>query len=145
MTYKTYLDDGGTPLFKTRDVGRPDGAPKHQCSCGGWDFAQFMIDVRAFDIGDDFACGGCVSSWERNMVPIMSGDDFLVRQEWRASLTERRNGDKDAGAEWVKVYYLTREKDKAIKRKNSEPDGPEMAKITSKIIALENRIKRETI
>lgn len=142
MTYQDYLDSGGASLFKTRDVGRPDGDPKHRCSCGGWDFAKFMIDVRAFDIGDDFACGGCMSSWERNMAPIMEGDDFIIRHEWRASFIERRNGEKDDGAEWVKIHYLNREKNKAVKRENSTA-GPEKAKLTNKRIALENRIKRE--
>lgn len=109
MTYQDYLNAGGAPLFETKDVGRPDGDPKHRCNCGGLEFAHFMIDVRAFDIGDQFACGGCVSSWERNMVPIMDGDKFLIRHEWRAKFIERRIGQKDMGAEDVCMAYLKRE------------------------------------
>ena len=153
MTYRVYLDDGGLKLYPERDVGRADGIKKAQCPCGGWAFPQVMVDIRGFDNimtdGTEFACGGCISSWERNLKPIEPGDKFLIRHEFRAKFIEIYRGVKDADAEAVKLEYLEREISKAIQREliyGGEPDtNPEKIKLKARRLALEARIVKEQI
>lgn len=143
ITYEDYLMAGNTPLYPVRPTGRVDGDVRHRCDCGGYAFAQIMVDVRSFDIGGDFACDGCISHWERTMEPINSGDVFLHRHEWRAKFAERRLGRIDPQAETVRAYYLEKEIKLALEKEmaysKASQSHPDKVRLKARRIALESR------
>lgn len=147
MTYKIYLENN-PPLYPERDVGRADGAVKTQCPCGGWAFPQIMIDVRGFHNiltdGQEFACDGCISKWERTLRPISPGDEYLIRHEFRAKFNQVKNGQPDIAAEQVATEYLQRELNKVIKNEMRvtllPENNPEKIRLKAKRLALEAKL-----
>lgn len=153
LSYKDYIAGGGVPLYPTKYTGRADGLFKVRCPCGSLAFPQTMVDVRSFDAvlteGQEFACDGCISDWERNKKPLKAGDIFLVRHEFRAAFAAHRLGAADQQADAVALEYLNKElkrtKDKEKAYAEAPADDSEKIKLEDRRKALETRITERTI
>lgn len=141
MNYQEHLATGGAPELTERADARRGVV--YVCPvCSGTVHACLLASMaglpNAFTGGAAWACDGCWSGWQRNMIPIADGDDFVVPEEWFQAFvarTGRDAGNRDAilGRDYARE--LDRINVAAAGLDPASPEAVELAARRTKVLA----------
>lgn len=97
--YAEFLQDN-EPTLSVRWRGDIE---RHQCPlCLNWTAASLIADVSGISgtlATSRWACDACWSEWQRQLMPLQGGDEFVTQEEWFSrflELTGRDGGNRDA-------------------------------------------------
>lgn len=59
---------------------------QYRCPCGSYRVPDLLVDTRGLDVGQDWACDGCWSTWERQGLSVdgeaRPADRIAWKERW---------------------------------------------------------------